>query len=181
MGGFSDGPASIRVWRERLNASDPDAWERAMHRRHDTSPPTLGADADATCSQAKAMMALVNDATGQHGKDFFDHLQFVNQDFRIEQDAVDAASGLKNTGELSNALFSHGLACYRFTQYSRITMPVLVIAGRFDGAIGVEPQRQLAARLPNATFLQYEHSAHFPYLQETKRFSADVTAFLATH
>ena len=72
-------------------------------------------------------------------------------------------SGLKNTGELSNALFSGGLACYCFTQHSRLTMPVLVIGGRHDGAIGMAPLRELAAKLPHATLSEYEQSAHFPY------------------
>jgi proline iminopeptidase len=177
VGGFSDGPASVRVWRDRLESSDPAALSRT------SSPATVqqnsSADSDRVCSEAKANMALVNQANGKNGKAFFDHLQFVDQKIREKQDAVDAASGLKNTGELSSALFSGGLACYRFTQHSRVTMPVLVIGGRHDGAIGIRPLRDLASKLPHATFLEYEHSAHFPYLEEPDRFSVDVVRFLS--
>ena len=127
----------------------------------------------------KAMMSRVNQATGKNGKAFFDHLQFVDQSVREKQDAIDAESGLKNTGELSNALFSAGLACYRFTQHARLTMPVLVIGGSQDGAIGIKTMRDLASKLPNAKFIEYEKSAHFPYLEEPERFAADVTAFLS--
>jgi proline iminopeptidase len=158
--GLSDGPESMKVWRERLEGKPP---------------PDTGLDA---CAEAKANMAFVNQATAKNGKAFFDQLQFVDQEIRKQQDAVDAASGLKNTGELSNALFSGGLPCYRFTKHARLTMPVLVIGGRHDGAIGMKPMRELAGKLPNATLLEYERSVHFPYLEEPDRFTADVVKFL---
>ena len=58
-------------------------------------------------------------------------------------------------------------------------MPVLVIGGRQDGAIGIKTMRDLASKLPNAKFIEYEKSAHFPYVEEPERFAADVTAFLS--
>ena len=85
---------------------------------------------------------------------------------------MDAKSGLQNTGELTNALFSKGLACYRFTAFDRLAMSVLVLGGRYDGAIGMEPLKALAAMLPDATFIEYENSAHFPYLEEREKFVA---------
>ena len=85
--------------------------------------PTIGpdpSDSDRVCADAKANMAFVNQSTGKNGKAFFDSMQFSDQEIRKKQDAVDERSGLKNTGELSNALFSGGLGCYRFTQHSRL-------------------------------------------------------------
>ena len=35
------------------------------------------------------------------------------------------------------------------------------------------------ANSPDAKFIEYEKSAHFPYLEEPERFAADVTAFLS--
>ena len=60
--------------------------------------------------------------------------QFHNQKFGKEQDALDARSSLKNTVELSQAYFSPGspFLCYRFTAYDRLTMPVLIIGGKYD-------------------------------------------------
>jgi proline iminopeptidase len=172
--GMADGPASIRMWRDRLEAWDP----TALRRVSSAEKPQPDTAENSECAETKALMSLVNQATGKNGKAFFDHLQFVDQSVRERQDAVDAESGLKNTGELSNALFSTGLACYRFTQHARLTMPVLVIGGRQDGAIGIETMRDLASKLPHAKFIEYEKSAHFPYLEEPERFTADVTAFL---
>src|SRR5690606_34973811 len=108
-----------------------------------------------------------------------DRLQFIDQELRKKQDKIDEQSGLENTGELSNALFSSGLACYRFTAHSKLTMPVLIIGGRHDGTIGMESMRRLARSLPRATLVEYENSAHFPYVEEPDRFAADVIRFLA--
>jgi proline iminopeptidase len=58
-------------------------------------------------------------------------------------------------------------------------MPVLVIAGKYDGAVGVEPAKKLAEKLPNARFIEYQNSAHFPYEEETDQFVRDVASFLA--
>jgi proline iminopeptidase len=171
--GLSDGPASIRSWRGRLGKFKPEAAKTAPV--SGTNP----SDSDRVCAEAKANMNFVNQTTGKDGKAFFDSMQFVDQEIRKKQDAIDEKSGLKNTGELSNALFSGGLACYRFTQHSRLTMPVLVIGGRHDGAIGMQPMRELAAKLPHATLSEYEQSAHFPYLEEPDRFAAEVIGFLA--
>ncbi len=55
-------------------------------------------------------------------------------------------------------------------------MPVLVIVGRYDG--GVEPLREVAARVPHGRFDEFEDSAHFPYAEEPGKFAADVTGFL---
>ncbi len=171
--GLSDGPASIRSWRERLEKVKPEASKAAPVSGDNPS------DTDRVCAETKANMTFVNLSTGKDGKAFFDSMQFVDQEIRKKQDAVDEKSGLKNTGELSNALFSGGLACYRFTQHSRLTMPVLVIGGRHDGAIGMAPLRELAAKLPHATLSEYEQSAHFPYLEEPDRFATEVIGFLA--
>jgi proline iminopeptidase len=165
--GLSDGPASIDVWRARLLAEQPQL----------SFPPLPGGDA---CEHTKATQAVINRSISSDAKAFFDRLQFRDQKFRILQDEVDAKSGLQNTGELSNALFSKGLACYRFAAFDKLAMPVLVLGGRFDGAIGIEPMRALASKLPHAVFVEYENSAHFPYLEERDRFVGDVMRFLGS-
>lgn len=106
-------------------------------------------------------------------------VMFPDSLLRVRQDSVDAASGLRNTGELSRALFDGGLLTYRFAPHAeRLTMPVLVLAGRCDSAIGLDPQRALAGMLANARFEEYERGGHFLYLDEPERFARDVTAFL---
>lgn len=67
---------------------------------------------------------------------------------------------------------------YRFTQFERLTMPVLVIAGALDGAVLPAGLRELARKLPNARYLEFERSGHFVYLDEPDRFSREVSNFI---
>lgn len=67
---------------------------------------------------------------------------------------------------------------YRFTQFGRLTMPVLVIAGRLDGAVLPAGLRALAQKLPHAQYVEFERSGHFVYLDEPDRFAKEVTAFI---
>jgi len=52
-------------------------------------------------------------------------------------------SGLRNTGELSNALFNAGLLNYQFTAFDHLAMPVLVVIGGQDRAVGGPPMVEL--------------------------------------
>jgi proline iminopeptidase len=93
--------------------------------------------------------------------------------------AADRRGGLRNTGEMSRALFSRpDLFSIRFTGYDRIRAPVLVVAGREDYQIGLEPQEALADSLPNGRLLIIEHGGHFPHLDAPERFASAVIAFL---
>ena len=105
-------------------------------------------------------------------------VMFPNPAIGRTLDSLDAASGLRNTGEQQRALFANGLLEHRFDKPARLTMPVLIIAGAHDFAIGLDQQRALAKILPQATILEYERAGHFLYLDEPDRFTRDVTNFL---
>ena len=105
-------------------------------------------------------------------------LMFPDPAVSARIDSVNAAQGVRNTGELGRALFGGGLLGYRFAAFDRLTMPVLVVAGRHDGAARPAGLRALADRLPNARFVEYERSGHFVYLDEPARFARDLTAFV---
>jgi proline iminopeptidase len=107
-----------------------------------------------------------------------DETMFPDMKLVAEQRAVDAKSGLRNTGELGGALWNNGFLSYRFTRFERLTMPVLVLAGGEDHAIGLPAQRALAKQLPKATLVEYPGAGHFPYLDAPQRFSEDVVRFL---
>lgn len=109
-----------------------------------------------------------------------DEVMFPDMSVGKRQDAVDAKSGLRNTGELGNALFGGGFTSYRFAHPERVTMPVLVLAGAADYAIGLPAQRALGQALPHARVVEYPGAGHFLYLDTPERFTRDVTAFLAT-
>lgn len=104
-------------------------------------------------------------------------LMFPDPAVRTRIDSVNAARGVRNTGEMSRALFSGGRE-YQFRAYDRLTMPVLVVAGRHDGAAQPAGLRDLARHLPNARFVEYERSGHYPYLDEPDRFAREVADFV---
>ena len=106
-------------------------------------------------------------------------LMFPDPAVRARIDSVNAARGVRNTGEMSRGLFQGGrLFSYRFPALQRVTMPTLVVAGRFDGAAQPAGLRELARLLPNARFVEYERSGHFVYLDEPDRFAREVTTFI---
>jgi proline iminopeptidase len=107
-----------------------------------------------------------------------DETMFPDMRKAEEQRAVDARSGLRNTGELGGALWNNGFLSYRFTRFERLTMPVLVLAGAEDYAIGLPAQRLLARQVPKAALLEYAGAGHFPYLDAPQRFTEDVLRFL---
>lgn len=109
-----------------------------------------------------------------------DEVMFPDMSVGKRQDAIDAKSGLRNTGEIGNALFGGGFTSYRFAHPERVTMPVLVLAGAADYAIGLPAQRALGQALPHARVVEYPGAGHFLYLDTPERFTRDVTAFLAT-
>jgi proline iminopeptidase len=111
---------------------------------------------------------------------FSNEMMFPDSARRKLQDSVDKASGLRNTGELSNALFNAGLLNYQFRTFDRLTMPVLVVVGGKDRAVGGEPMRELARRLPHARLVELERGGHFVYLEEPARFASEVTAFVTS-
>ncbi len=104
-------------------------------------------------------------------------LMFPDTTVRVRLDSTVAASGLRNTGELSAALSRAGYP--EFTSFTNVTMPTLVIAGRRDGAVVSGGLQELTQKLPNATFVDYDRSGHYAYLDERDRFVRDVTTFLA--
>ena len=135
VSGFSDAESTFATWKREL--------ER-LHPERMTAPASASGD---TSDYAQVMRAL----RGMDAQRFFHQLQFRSPMYQQLQEAVDAESGLRNTGELSRTLFATELLNYRFSAAARVTAPVLVIGGKYDHSIGVESMRALAQSLPHAT------------------------------
>jgi proline iminopeptidase len=169
VGAFSDGPMTCKVHRERLASMHLVEYAKVVR---DTAWTNAAKRSDCDY-EGRAL------SDAEHEK-FNDSGIFPDQALQRKQDSVDAKSGLRNTGEMNRALFAAGLFNARFTKHSRVRMPTLVIAGSHDNAVGVPPQRALAAALPNARFAEYPNAGHFPYLEEPERFRRDVISFLTS-
>ena len=178
--GAADLPELFEHWQEEIENKYSAAWGAAMASKdgHAFRKATAGND---ICAVTQARFQVEMDALAKvDSLDFHHWQQFYNQNFRREQDALDARSGLKNTGEMSQAYFSPGspFLCYQFIAYDRLTMPVLIIGGKYDGAVDTKQLQTLARHLHHAEFDEFEHSAHFPYAEELVKFEHDVVAFL---
>ena len=163
-----DAPLQCRFRAEGLAALRPEAYARV---RGDTVD-TAGVRRSDCDLEFRALRGAEREA-------FSNEMMFPDTMRLRLQDSVDRASGLRNTGELSRALFNAGLLKYRFTMFDRLTMPVLVIGGRHDRAAGGPPLQELVRRLPRARYSEFERGGHFPYLDEPERFAREVTAFIA--
>lgn len=60
-----------------------------------------------------------------------------------------------------------------------VQVPVFVGAGAHDWVCPTADQLWLAEHLPRATFVRFEKSGHFPFLEEPEAFAAAVGAWLA--
>ena len=61
---------------------------------------------------------------------------------------------------------------------SGLATSTLIISGAQDKNGGFHTGLALKKVLPKSTFRIYENSAHFPDIEESERFAADVKAFL---
>lgn len=60
-----------------------------------------------------------------------------------------------------------------------LAMPTLVLAGRYDRVFYPSVSLQYKALAPQASFVMFEKSGHFPFIEETDQFMQTVEAFLA--
>jgi proline iminopeptidase len=168
VSGLWDTPMQCRLRLQTLAQLRPEAYARV---RADTlrDDGTRRGDCD---------LEFAAFASGEEREDYNTEMMYPDPAVRARLEEVEAAHGYRNTGEMGGALFRGGLLTYRFAGHERLTMPVLVIAGRHDGAARPEGLRALADLLPRARFLEYERSGHFVYLDEPERFARDVIGFL---
>ena len=159
-GGLADASMSGRSMCARLKETDPVAYLRAMEDPE-----------DGQCNVFKAFR-------GRDAEAFFRSNMFPDPALAERLKEVETAAGLRNTGELQRAVFAAGLLKYRFEQFDRLRMPVLVISGVKDYQVGLEGPRSLVARLPNARAVEYSQSGHFMFAEEPERFARDVSDFL---
>ena len=158
-----------------LSASAHDlvgAMEGQCDRLEATNP---AAYAQAVAHRVEGMLARCNAFSA--GQDFVNANMYPDPATMALVDETDAQDGMRNTGQIGNALFGQGLMNYRFTRPDRLTMPVLVIAGGADYQTGTAPQKALAEAVPNGRYIEYEGHGHFMFVEDPSRFARDVVGF----
>jgi proline iminopeptidase len=161
--GVPDIPAALDIQCARLEREDPAAFARARAARREGDK--------ARCNVFRAY-------EGAASRAFIDRNMYPRMETMKLVDEADAEGGLRNTGEIGQAIVAQGFFSYRFDKAERLTMPVLVIAGGRDLQAVAEPQRALAQRVRRGRYLEYPESGHFMFVEEPVRFGRDVTAFI---
>lgn len=162
-----DAPLQCRYRRRALEALRPEAYARVAKDTVDSAG-TRRSDCEL---EFRGLQGAEREA-------FSNQTMFPDSARRLVQDSIDKASGLRNTGELSNTLFNAGLLNYQFTAFDKLPMPVLVVVGGKDRAVGGPPQEVLTARLKHAKMVELPNGGHFPYLEEPQEFAKAVIAFV---
>jgi proline iminopeptidase len=78
-----------------------------------------------------------------------------------------------------NQAFAGNLPHYDLTgRLHEIRCPVLIVVGRHDWITPVAASEEIAAGIPHAELVIFEHSGHSPQLEENEKFVATVRDFL---
>ena len=81
-----------------------------------------------------------------------------------------------------NQAFSKNLKNYDLTgRLHEIQVPVLITVGRHDWITPVAASEEIAAGIPHAELVVFEHSGHSPQLEENELWVATVRDFLERH
>ena len=183
LDGIADMPAVTALWVKELSHRYPDVWKETEDSDSRKALRKALASGD-PCAISRANLAVTFAVQSKvHG--FHNWQQFHDPKYREQQAALDEQSGLEERQKQRMPLWGRAyfsptstFACYRFTAFSRITMPALIIAGKYDYAIGAVQMKLLADHLPHAQYDEFSESGHFVYAEEPGKFVSDVTRFL---
>ena len=110
---------------------------------------------------------------------FMERQSFVNQEL-VEQQPVTWKDWMFHPRGKEGRTDWHYVARrinYR-DQLHRITCPTLVVCGKYDSQFPLSCSIELAQTIPNATLKIFEHSGHYPFIEEPDKFQDVVKKFL---
>jgi proline iminopeptidase len=163
-GGLWNAPLSCREQAGRIEANHPDAYRSMI-----AAGPLTD---DRVCDRVFGAFR------GAERERFNEENMFPSRAALDELNRLETESGLRNTRELSSAVFRQGLLQYRFAGAARVTAPVLVVSGALDYAAGPRTQRALAEALPRGRLLEYPGLGHWMFIEDAQRFARDSSSFL---
>ena len=119
---------------------------------------------DATMKSAYATLAPLYDAKSDPAK------------------AAERVASVVARADTHNQAFSQNLPNYDLTgRLHEIQVPVLITVGRHDWITPVAASEEIAAGIPHAELVVFEHSGHSPQLEENEKWVATVRDFLRRH
>jgi proline iminopeptidase len=99
-------------------------------------------------------------------------LNMDNASFNADVMTAIGGADMDNTigGDLAHIDF-HG-------KLESLPFPILILAGRADGVVLPRLARELQAAAPQAQFVMFEHSGHYPFIEEHGKVVRTIAAFL---
>ena len=98
------------------------------------------------------------------------------------QKAAERVAAAVVRADTHNQAFSKNLPNYDVTgRLHEIQVPVLITVGRHDWITPVAASEEIAAGIPHAELVVFEHSGHSPQLEENELWVATVRGFLERH
>lgn len=83
---------------------------------------------------------------------------------------------------LIQGLLANGFLQFNaFSSADKLTMPLLMLLGRYDSEISIDNAMKFAITVPNGYATVLEHSGHHPYLEETSLTAETINSFLDQH
>ncbi|WP_391115835.1 alpha/beta fold hydrolase [Psychrobacillus sp. L3] len=110
--------------------------------------------------------------------DTVDRLFFVNQDIARKFRKLVKESNLHNTGLMLEALQESPVETPLYERLQSIQHKTLLITGVHDRNTGISISNIINRNLANIEWKLFNHSAHFPELEETNKFVGEVLHFL---
>ncbi|MGG2095079.1 alpha/beta fold hydrolase [Bacillus sp. S13(2024)] len=107
-----------------------------------------------------------------------DRLLFHDEKYAKHNRSLWEESGLTNTGLMGKALFQSSPSIPLKERTSQIAASSLFLVGKHDRNTGMEMTKELAGNMPNTVLALFEHSAHFPDIEETETYAMIVKQFL---
>ncbi|MEI4829647.1 alpha/beta fold hydrolase [Bacillus sp. FJAT-53711] len=107
-----------------------------------------------------------------------DRLLFHDEKYAKHNRSLWEESGLTNTGLMAKALFQSSPSIPLKERTSQIAAPSLFLVGKHDRNTGMEMTKELAGNMPNAALALFEHSAHFPDIEEREIYAMTIKEFL---
>ncbi|BCB04192.1 hypothetical protein KH172YL63_23250 [Bacillus sp. KH172YL63] len=110
--------------------------------------------------------------------DTVDRLLFQDQKIARRNRDMWERSKLENTGLMMEALNREPQLIPLEQRLDRVTQPTLILTGIHDRNTGVPISTMIHRNLAASKLVLFENSAHFPDLEETKKFTEEIHQFL---
>jgi len=107
-----------------------------------------------------------------------DNFLFINQKIAIMNRTMWEESKLINTGLMFQAILETKKSSDLLSKLKLVEIPVLLLVGLYDRNVGLDLVRDFHDVIPNSQMIIFNHSAHFPDLEELPRLTEEIVKFI---